>query len=173
MCHVLCAVHWSWQGSMRVLDRSPTFPDISTKNKQLTVQRTQLTRPACPYFRRTQFVFPTWVVWQAAAPIKSCSAQKVSDDEDIPDYIYECESPCDDISFCGRDLQCHIFSCENWYTLGHPTMVPFLRIRFLFRLNCDGLLLLRSQFRGTNVDPKIGQNGKFTLQRGRQRTNLF
>ena len=61
------------------------------------------------------------MVWLISASSPSCSAQNTNDD-DLPEYEYACENLCEQGSFCGRDLQCHVYSCENWYRLGHPTM---------------------------------------------------
>ena len=70
-------------------------------------------------------VSPIWMVWLVAAVILNCTAE---DDDDfyLAEYGYECENPCEDGSFCGRDLQCHINSCDNWYTLGHPTWTGYV-----------------------------------------------
>ena len=90
------------------------------------------------------FVFPIWILWRTAGSMKSYSS--VSAEEDIsvgddyfPDYLYECENPCDDGSFCGRDLQCHSFSCENWYTLGHPIMTGYTPGKSPTTLDCATL----------------------------------
>ena len=73
-------------------------------------------------------VFPIWIVWlTTSAPIKRCSSQETNDEDLVPpEGGYECVNPCKDMTFCGRDLQCHPYSCENWYMLGHPLMTGYM-----------------------------------------------
>lgn len=40
--------------------------------------------------------------------------------QEEPETSYDCDPSCVDTEFCGRDLQCHGYSCEAWYELAHP-----------------------------------------------------
>lgn len=43
----------------------------------------------------------------------------------LPEYDFNCTVACAENEFCGRDLMCHAFNCEVYYTLGHPTMTGY------------------------------------------------
>jgi hypothetical protein len=43
----------------------------------------------------------------------------------LPEYDFNCTVACVENEFCGRDLKCHAFNCEVYYTLGHPTMTGY------------------------------------------------
>jgi hypothetical protein len=43
----------------------------------------------------------------------------------LPEYDFNCTVACAENEFCGRDLKCHAFNCEVYYTLGHPTMTGY------------------------------------------------
>lgn len=52
------------------------------------------------------------------------SSPLTADEEPLTSF--GCPSPCVDTEFCGRDLQCHPYSCEAWYELGHPFFTAYV-----------------------------------------------
>jgi hypothetical protein len=61
----------------------------------------------------------------------------LADDFAVPDYDYKCVNACEEKgTFCGRDLKCHTYSCDNWYMFAHPIFTGYQTNQSQPNLDC-------------------------------------
>jgi hypothetical protein len=50
----------------------------------------------------------------------------LAEDFAVPEKDYKCENACEEKgTFCGRDLKCHTYSCDNWYMFAQPVFTGY------------------------------------------------
>jgi hypothetical protein len=59
-----------------------------------------------------------------ASLVRLSVGQEQQDADEVTSFT--CALPCLDTQFCGRDLTCHAYSCQAWYTLGHPFFTHYI-----------------------------------------------